>query len=137
MEHEFHREMIIDVATMYATVGWNVFLGIRLPNNKIPDIVMLNRERTVWIIEVKTLCRPGYLQDALDKYGDYATYLSVAMPCEEDAIAWTSEDWTCWPNSVQRVGVLGVHRRKVQVLRHAAPAQHRRRISLPVFERTA
>ena len=110
MEHEFHRELCHKIAMWLFPVCLDVYCGAPLPNSKIADVLAVLSDDTVLIVEVKSLFRPYYLQEAIDKYGRQCDQLAVAFPDIPEPLGSPMHVVGAFPSSVLSVGIITVGR---------------------------
>ncbi len=97
----------------------HVFREQPLPSGKIADILYFDRSMDISIVEVKTVLKASLVDQAWDKYKPWCHRLYVAVPnltrSEVDCAPWIVQ----WRNTRSRLGVIGVYRDRVHIIRSA------------------
>lgn len=83
MEHEFHRELKLVVASRWRERSIAVFTEFKLLNGCVADVIALTQDNQIHIIEIKTTLKASFANNIIRKYRGYAHKLFIAAPDAE------------------------------------------------------
>lgn len=114
-----HHEARDLIPHLWRESTFNAVTEAKLPNGRIADVILNTIEHSIVIIEVKTVLLESLVSQAWDKYGGYCHQLFVAIPNLRirnlSEIPFLFE----WQSERLYVGLLGVYRDSLAVIRPA------------------
>jgi len=123
MERELHQEYKKTIIELCHKNAWQVYEEVRIPNNKIADILALNRIACIYIFEIKTTINFSLINEAIQKYKSYCDSLYIVADNTEIREMMRGTNHLTWKDNTSKIGLIGIERGTPLIIRRPEPIE--------------